>query len=383
MRCPNGAANCAQDLTDSLTDELGSGNKNNGAQNRPTKCSDDKSCLDGAVCHDGFCVCVSGACATDMNGVPTNELGTSNQVDLPRNYATDVNFCDEESCYTADGIQPESGSQLIPAIPLARLAKAVYDISTPVIGYELLASNSEGKLPKDWLDFGLYQIVTSKEYFLVFRGTKPVTNWIFNFAILKEDCPNPDICGGGSGHAGFLQAYKNLSPVIQDVLEKHKVESVSIAGHSLGGALATIAAIQLEGIKINTFATFGAPAVGDREFAGAIEGALSNIRSKFRFVNQNGEHQDLIPNLLKQDSQFFHAPKDPDYLTCVRTDGTPCDDYKNTWYGGTWIGYGFIHNDLHKMPHYEASLLKAAGFDPTAPFPDIPTSGAASKNSRP
>ena len=62
-----------------------------------------------------------------------------------------------------------------------------------------------------------------------------------------------------------------------------------ITGHSLGGAMATLASVRLasEGYKVRAVYTYGSPRVGDRFFRDSYR--LAN----YRFVNDN----DLVPHL--------------------------------------------------------------------------------------
>ena len=62
-----------------------------------------------------------------------------------------------------------------------------------------------------------------------------------------------------------------------------------VTGHSLGGAMATLASVRLtdEGYKVRAVYTYGSPRVGDRVFRDSYR--LAN----YRFVNDN----DLVPHL--------------------------------------------------------------------------------------
>lgn len=91
--------------------------------------------------------------------------------------------------------------------------------------------------------------------------------------------------GGGYVHHGFLRAFTSVEKEIYDALHDLPPESrknLFITGHSLGGALATLAASRF-GCRM--VATFGSPRVGDREFAKAF--SLKNAGKYYRVFNRS------------------------------------------------------------------------------------------------
>lgn len=82
--------------------------------------------------------------------------------------------------------------------------------------------------------------------FLVFRGTKFGWDWTYNLSAW--------VCNSPPRHAGFQRAWNELAPEIRAWL-KPRIEAggvLHLAGHSLGGAIATIAALEFaeQGIKV-------------------------------------------------------------------------------------------------------------------------------------
>ena len=76
-------------------------------------------------------------------------------------------------------------------------------------------------------------------------------------------------------HEGFYRQYRGLQPFIQQCIDTHHPRLIYNVGHSLGGALATIAALDFsmrgierpgDEVKIMCI-TFGSPKVGDSVFA--------------------------------------------------------------------------------------------------------------------
>jgi pimeloyl-ACP methyl ester carboxylesterase len=66
-------------------------------------------------------------------------------------------------------------------------------------------------------------------------------------------------------HLGFLKCWKRLKPQVEQWLRQNWPEGIILTGHSLGAALAQVAAIDLcERWRIDAVIGFGAPLVGWR-----------------------------------------------------------------------------------------------------------------------
>jgi len=97
---------------------------------------------------------------------------------------------------------------------------------------------------------------------LVFRGTSGnLTNWLVNLDMVL--CPWPL---GGNVHRGFKTALMGIWDTISAALETVN-KPLFYTGHSLGGALATLAASLRHPSAVYTF---GAPRMGDAAFAGTL-----------------------------------------------------------------------------------------------------------------
>lgn len=123
-------------------------------------------------------------------------------------------------------------------------------------------------------------ILENDEYiFLGFRGTEPTS-----MRDIKSDAKATvkECEYGGKIHTGFDEAYNQTAVEIQQFLDQHayKDKPLFITGHSLGGALATVAAKKLshEG-GIAACYTFGSPRVGDIEWTTGIKTPI------YRLVN--------------------------------------------------------------------------------------------------
>lgn len=106
---------------------------------------------------------------------------------------------------------------------------------------------------------------------LAFRGTEADS-----IKDIKADAKaNTTSCEtGGRLHSGFSNAFNQVALLVQEKLKEKKLAQLPlfITGHSLGGALATIASKKLnhEG-GIAACYTFGSPRVGDEEWISKIK----------------------------------------------------------------------------------------------------------------
>ena len=96
-------------------------------------------------------------------------------------------------------------------------------------------------------------------------------------------------------HAGFLEDFTAIAEAvieqIQDCLAKHPHAQLYVTGHSLGGALAILGALEFHRQKLTVAGvyTFGQPRVGNSLFRVIHDLALRAVT--YRIVNQN----DLVP----------------------------------------------------------------------------------------
>ena len=109
-------------------------------------------------------------------------------------------------------------------------------------------------------------IVSNKtEIVLCFRGTEPA-----EFSDIKADLNAlPDKAANGHGlvHNGFQTEIEKIWDQIRTAMAKMKLDGKQfyITGHSLGGAMATIAASRLPDV-CDALYTYGSPRAGTRKF---------------------------------------------------------------------------------------------------------------------
>ncbi|ODA79142.1 hypothetical protein RJ55_04734 [Drechmeria coniospora] len=107
------------------------------------------------------------------------------------------------------------------------------------------------------------------EITLAIRGSNNIRNFITDILFIWQNCDLTPKC---KVHTGFATAWREISKSvtqgIQDALEENPSYKIIITGHSLGGAVATIATAYLRrsGIVADVY-TFGTPRVGNSHFA--------------------------------------------------------------------------------------------------------------------
>jgi len=139
---------------------------------------------------------------------------------------------------------------------------------------------------------------TRKEIIVSFRGTLPssLKDWLSNFNYIQSVGPFKGVSVWV--HNGFLKSYSEVASYIMSALmslkAKYPTFSIVLTGHSLGGAQATVMAMDLyfnKGVTNAYVMTFGSPRVGDWTFAAAFNKAYAG--RSWRVTHQ----KDLVPHV--------------------------------------------------------------------------------------
>lgn len=119
---------------------------------------------------------------------------------------------------------------------------------------------------------------------IAFRGTRPghLSDWILDSSFVMEDLPLKD----GKAHSGFKSAYEEISIELNQFLISKGTHSEKYyaTGHSLGGAIAHVFAVEQ---LADVLCTFGQPRTGDREFIS------KSPKEYLRFVDGD----DIVPSV--------------------------------------------------------------------------------------
>jgi len=182
---------------------------------------------------------------------------------------------------------------------------------------------------------------------IAFRGSFNFINWVEDADYTQIDFPGHP---GAKVHEGFYNAYQTLGYQVDDALKtmvgQHPTARVIVTGHSLGGAMATFAALEIRPLisqKIE-FYSFGCPRVGNQAFSDHLASVYPDY---YRVVHTN----DIVPHLPMTSMGFNHAgyevwyDSDDDrtaFKVCPYTVGQPEDESCSDSY---WVYDPTAHQD--------------------------------------
>ena len=182
----------------------------------------------------------------------------------------------------------ELGAQLAGLSNAAYQMKSRGDRWSGPKGYELIArysvteSASIGTVPMAFL------AIRDGQAYVAFRGTSTDYEWMRNIEFTFSDFPGI----GGDGvktHSGFSRLFEEMrSSLLADLgreLTARSITQVNVTGHSLGAALATLAAPTIASayaaVSVRLY-TFASPRVGDGDF---VERFAELVPTSWRVAN--------------------------------------------------------------------------------------------------
>lgn len=131
-----------------------------------------------------------------------------------------------------------------------------------------------------------------KRIVVAFRGTYSLGDVVRDLSSVRQEYVpyTPEGTGDGGGitkkkcegcsvHAGFMQAWTEarqiILPVLKDLIQRYPEYRLSLVGHSLGGAVAALAALEVntKGWKPQ-LTTFGEPRIGNDKFVEYLDERL-------------------------------------------------------------------------------------------------------------
>jgi len=177
-----------------------------------------------------------------------------------------------------------------------------YEVVTTFYGNDLATDINPGRA-LDIVSFGFVAQDAAGNVVIAIRGTEGIQEWLQDAKFLAVKCPF--LAGAGLTEDGFTAVYQSLR-VTQDPASKRLVDalpglpfprpltSLVITGHSLGGALVTLLALD---VAANTQLghglmawTFASPRTGDPSFADTYNQVVPNtVRIASRL--------DIVPKL--------------------------------------------------------------------------------------
>jgi len=150
--------------------------------------------------------------------------------------------------------------------------------------------------------FGFLAVSDAKELVAAIRGTDTILEWLHDASYLMVPSTIPGV--HGYTEDGFTTVYRSLRTgasngsltardSIKSYLDTGAATCVTVCGHSLGGALATLLTLDV-GLNTSCRApnvyTYASPRTGDHIFAGSFNAAIT---ASYRISNR----QDLVTKL--------------------------------------------------------------------------------------
>lgn len=153
----------------------------------------------------------------------------------------------------------------------------------------LLTSSNWGFEKMVWIednatDTQAYAAATAEYIVISFRGTKEPRDFLTDLMIRKKPFlgDGKSESGFGEVHRGFNMAFESVRDQLKATLDAFESEQpgrpIFITGHSLGAALAQLAALYLASIgkEVASVYTYGSPRVGNRDFQRGYESLLKD-----------------------------------------------------------------------------------------------------------
>lgn len=134
-------------------------------------------------------------------------------------------------------------------------------------------------------------MIHGDEAVIAFEGTNGVDDigdWFANLNTARSTIVE------GAVHGGFLNHYNRVADQVREALETHGVSHVWITGHSLGGAMAVLCALDLERhgkVGVRGVVTFGQPLLLVPACARVVNEKLAGRH--LRFINE----ADVVPRV--------------------------------------------------------------------------------------
>lgn len=213
------------------------------------------------------------------------------------------------------------------ALKCALLSQEVYKDFSP----QLQFSEFPGITP-DLIDQGdtdtQYAILSDaagEAIYIVFRGSEKRLDWRINFNVQQDVMQfqqqvieaqivqgqeqvypyAEESSSGAQMHRGFTSAYLSVRDGIHSYLKNRSAARVTVTGHSLGGALATLCAVDVQynfadQVQALEVYTFGSPRVGNSGFRESFNRRVPN---SYRLVYG----MDLVPALPRPWQGYRHV----------------------------------------------------------------------------
>lgn len=156
--------------------------------------------------------------------------------------------------------------------------------------------------------------------YLIFRGTAAEREWWKDFQLVQKDCTiQVGRHAPGRVHLGFQKIYATLDPSPAELARRISGRLV-IAGHSLGAALATLAALELHRLRPTVY-TLASPRVGDPVFAATYDALVPRTFRVANFWDPIVRRPDADTDLIIKQYSYRHVGREQLIYSLSQTGG--------------------------------------------------------------
>ncbi|KAG8812716.1 hypothetical protein FRC17_001883, partial [Serendipita sp. 399] len=235
---------------------------------------------------------------------------------------------------------------------------------TKLSGFRPVASGGDGAIVQYWF-VGYHPAWSS--VVVVYQGTDPfklvpvLTD--LNFILQSPSQSQfPGLPSGAQVHSGFLSSFSLSQTAVFDAVQKassdYNTKKVTIIGHSMGGAISTLAATSFKLRLGPTYSfkvvTFGQPRVGNQAWINWFNTNVSDITR----INNKDDPVPILPGRFMGyvgNLGEIHIRDDSAWINCPGND--------NTSAGCTVadVGNVLISNIIHHLGPYNNILMGLCG----------------------
>ena len=144
-------------------------------------------------------------------------------------------------------------------------------------------------------------VASSSDLVLVcFRGTESTADWLSNLKVIPKAVNEL----GSSVHAGFWEQFEALRPQLESLMSPHNQLPLLVTGHSLGGAVAALAAASWAASRnLQALYTYGQPAVArDR----ALDQLADALGGRYHRLVNNSDVVPRVPPGYRHTGHLLH-----------------------------------------------------------------------------
>lgn len=223
-------------------------------------------------------------------------------------------------------------------------------------GYEHVATLFAHQSNKAKDRFGF--VITNPDCSIIsFRGSSTSVDWIHDFK--AQQIPFPYVSNVGATHKGFTEIYCTLrESVFEAIQQLSENKPLFITGHSLGGALATLAAMDImcnSHIRNVIVYTFASPRVGDPQF---VKQYNYIVPTHWRIQNKH----DIVPHMPTLVYYSTHTEQNYFYL---HVKGEVLRQFKQSSVSANHLLQSYFQDLACDLPDIAAQLCRSPlGFCP-------------------